>query len=101
MAKTTERTRIVFRFWDGDVIALLPDHIENNRWDVMCYQHIGQHGTADYGHIISQSRPATPEEYADLKHELEIVGYAVHPIKRASISKGIAAHIEGMRNTQN
>lgn len=73
-------TLVIFRkFRDGgDVIALFPEMKEN---DGLCnsYQHIGQHGAADYGGLVSaQDRttaPATPEEYADLLEELEAIGY--------------------------
>ena len=39
-----------------------------------CYSHVGQHSSAhpDYA---NESREATPEEYNDLKEELESIGY--------------------------
>jgi hypothetical protein len=36
--------------------------------------HIGQHGAAD-PHIVHDTRPARPHEYASLKAELERIGY--------------------------
>lgn len=75
MEKDTEITKVVFRFWyvSKDVIALFPDTWEYGFCD--SYEHIGQHGDADYNGIISHSRPATPEEYEYLKQELESYPY--------------------------
>ncbi len=39
-----------------------------------CYAHIGQH-SACHPDYAKESRPATPEEYKDLKEELESIGY--------------------------
>jgi hypothetical protein len=71
-------TRVVFRFWreSYDVIALFPD-IPETGGACMSYEHVGQHGGADYSHVVAQSRPATPEEYAPLKRELESIGYTL------------------------
>ena len=79
--------RVIFRVWKmrgseriagGGVIALFPDE----RWDkdgLHCssYQHIGQHGGATYHHVMSNTRPATPEEYKELESELETIGYSL------------------------
>jgi hypothetical protein len=77
-------TRVVFRKWkdDGQVIALMPDEPFSTPYDVTSYQHIGQHGSADYRVCVSATRPATPEEYAPLLRELEQIGYNVRPIAR-------------------
>jgi hypothetical protein len=71
-----EVTRVVFRWWreSDSVIALFPD-IEDRHGLVSSYMHVGQHGPADYMGIIANSRPATPEEYTDLKRELESAPY--------------------------
>ena len=65
--------KVIFRKWPkkdgGDVIAIMPELVEgNNRYT--SYQHIGQHGACDRS-IMWRTKPATPEEYADLKRELE------------------------------
>jgi hypothetical protein len=39
-----------------------------------CYSHIGQHSACSTEYA-NESREATPEEYADLKAELESIGY--------------------------
>jgi hypothetical protein len=79
----TDQTRVVFRVWPdhngGDVIALFPDVPYDNHTPgrVESYQHIGQHGAADYNHVIAATRPATPDEYAPLLAELQQIGYNV------------------------
>ena len=72
-----EKTLTIFRkYKDSDIIALFPNEKHN---DMLCmsYMHIGQHGGADYHGTISITRPATPEEYHDLKVELESIGYTL------------------------
>lgn len=39
-----------------------------------CYSHIGQHALAHVDYI-KECKPATPEQYADLKRELVSIGY--------------------------
>lgn len=83
---TTEATPVVFRFlnagkgkyWQRDLIALFPGETwtDRNRGKLCSsYIHIGQHCGADYAGIIKSSRPATPDEYASLKRELESSPY--------------------------
>jgi hypothetical protein len=76
------KTMVVFRWWkpswhdSGDIIALFPCDVDPNRpYHCMSYGHIGQHGMADYQHIIGVTRAATPEEYRDLAEELKGIGY--------------------------
>ena len=72
-------TRVVFRVFTGrnggDLIALFPDLKGWGRGECDSYQHIGQHGAADYNSVILGSRPATEAEYAPLKAELEAAPY--------------------------
>lgn len=64
-------TPVVFRVYpEGDVIALFPYVYEGN-YNISCYQHVGQHGAVSYEAVISSTKPAAPEQYADLKAELE------------------------------
>lgn len=70
---------VIFRTWrDGDVIALFPD-IDADCTGLHCgsYMHIGQHGAADYRLVVQRTRPAVPVEYAELKAELEQIGYVL------------------------
>lgn len=72
MQPQTEITQVIFRkYKEGDVIALFPYIIETHEGSVSCYQHVGQHGSADYDGVIKSTVPATEEEYSDLKEELE------------------------------
>lgn len=59
---------------NGDVFALFPT-LEGSPGCCMSYQHVGQHGSADYAHCIQTSRPATSMEYGDLLIELIDYGY--------------------------
>jgi hypothetical protein len=73
-----EITKVVFRKWPkregGDVIALFPENIAVGYY-CDSYQHVGQHGAADYSGVVSMTKPAKPEEYAALKRELESAPY--------------------------
>jgi len=70
-------TIVIFRHWQGSVIALFPELPSEVRsyYPCMSYQHIGQHGSADPLGILMSSRPAAEEEYTPLKKELEGFGY--------------------------
>lgn len=76
--------RVIFRKFldhrEGDlgdgIIALFPDIPEDRPGMVLSYMHIGQHGAASMRLIGGEprtTRPARPEEYADLKAELEAI----------------------------
>lgn len=81
VTQDTETTAVVFRRWRGEphtVIALFPDIQNGDPQDtnnVLSYEHIGQHGGADYSGVIRRTVRATPREYRDLKAELEGLGY--------------------------
>lgn len=84
-----------FRKSYGDyVIAMFPscnhESGDANRYCVMSYVHIGQHGECDPQHVINVSRAATPEEYADLKSELESMGYVLTVQKRLQLRYHLA-----------
>ena len=61
-----------------DILALFPE-VSGSCIDESiceCYQHVGQHGQANYYYCVHElTTPATPEEYEDLKKELESIGY--------------------------
>ncbi len=73
----TAVTTMIFRKFrgDDDVIALF--HLIPAMDRCMSYQHIGQHGDADYSQVMAVTRPATVAEYAPLLTELETIGYRV------------------------
>ena len=71
------KTKVVFRKYpDGEIIALFPGEKWNDTSEmVTSYQHIGQHGGADYKWVIYKTVKANPSEYYDLAKELEGLGY--------------------------
>ena len=81
MNREIETVRVVFRVWKADprsVVALFPDIPFDHRGQfVTCYEHIGQHGSAEYAYVISATRPAKPSEYRALLSELKSIGYDV------------------------
>lgn len=74
-------TGVIFRtFTDktGGTIALFTASYRDgtcNHGFCMSYMHVGQHSEVLPSAVIAQSRPATPEEYAPLKTELQNIGY--------------------------
>jgi hypothetical protein len=68
-------TRVVYRIWNnGEVCALFPD-IDELRGCCLSYVRVGQHGAADYSHVVGMTKPATPEQYQPLHNELTSIGY--------------------------
>ena len=81
----SKKTKVIFRtFKDGEVIAIFPEENGTNApWTCSSYMHIGQHSSCNPCALIKDTRLSTPEEYNDLKNELEkIVGYNLEVIKR-------------------
>ena len=74
-------TAVLFRVerageFKGTVTAVFPDevtHVASTEL-MTCYGHIGQHGSCSRDWLRT-TRPATPEEYASLKSELEAAPY--------------------------
>lgn len=67
------KTKVIFRKFrnNGEIIALFPE--EPGTLDIdtcSSYMHNGQHASASV-RLIDITDPAKPEEYADLKRELE------------------------------
>jgi hypothetical protein len=90
MEQDVEETLVVFRKYKKkhlsdlykdtgrpEILALFPEIIEvPSKYLCSCYERLGQHGSADYhGCVHELTDPATPEEYAGLKEELESIGY--------------------------
>lgn len=84
MEKDNFRTPVVFRkFKEGDIIALFTEDKYNEHSGlIMSYQHIGQHGSADYSCVIMKTLPAKEQEYFDLYQELTSLGYDLRIIKK-------------------
>lgn len=76
-------TKVIFRMFQGQVIALFPEEPgTENKYTCGSYAHIGQHGSATPMIVIDGSQRATAEQYANLKRELELLGYRLQVIKR-------------------
>jgi len=81
----TTREPVVFRTWrrGGGVLALFPAWpTDLDGRHCAAYEHIGQHGGADYAHCIRQSRPARAAEYRELARELRAKGLRLIVCKR-------------------
>tara|TARA_R110000824_G_scaffold25410_1_gene88539 strand:- start:182 stop:490 length:309 start_codon:yes stop_codon:yes gene_type:complete len=80
------KTKVIFRKWvnSGEIIALFPEEpADYDGYNCMSYMHIGQHGSASPLLIDTHTTLATPEEYADLRRELEVaIGYNLDIKKR-------------------
>ena len=82
--KDTEQTPVIFRMYRTNpktCLALFP-YEDGGPGCCMSYEHIGQHGEANYLSVMGITVPATPAEYADLKAELETIGYNLKVINR-------------------
>lgn len=82
-----ETTLVVFRRWrdTGTVIALFPEIPSDiNGYFCEAYEHVGQHGGADFHGVVQATKPATDEEAAPLAQELARIGYRLKPVRRAS-----------------
>lgn len=89
-------TEVIFRKWEGEIIALFPYEIYNAALygynTINSYMHIGQHSSADYNHIMEDSKPAKVNEYLGLKKELENIGYNLQVIEKRQINKALASY---------
>jgi hypothetical protein len=75
-------TAVLFRVSDGEVTAVFPEEpADVAGFGMSCYAHVGQHSACSLEWYHS-TRPATPAEYADLKRELERIGYVLQVYKR-------------------
>lgn len=86
----TNVTEILFRKEkDGGIVAIMPYEI--SMWNskttyVLSYAHIGQHSDCVLEYI-PDTEPAKAHEYADLKKELEQIGYNVKVIRKVNQRK--------------
>ena len=95
MEKDVEKTIVVFRKWkdNEEVVAIFPElpGSYNKIWECNSYMHIGQHGSCDSFGIIKDTILAEEIDYADLKQELESLGYVL------DIRKKITQKMAGKR----
>ena len=78
----TTATKVVFRMFKGEVIALFP-HISEGKYLCSSYMHMGQHGPADYNHVVKSGKPANANQFKNLYWELVSIGYNLLVIKKA------------------
>ena len=81
-------TKVIFRVWkdNQEVIALFPEvPADINGFLCSSYQHVGQHGAADYDLVISRTTPAKPDQYRELQKELETLGYCLEVGKKITL----------------
>ena len=95
-------TPVIFRqYSDGEIIALFPATPGGQFGECQSYLHVGQHGAADYGHAVRTTRPARPEDHADLQAELVDIGYGdlkIYEREQPWMHRGrIDAHVDIMR----
>ncbi len=82
-----DTTAVIFRKYpDGEVIALFPEEpAEVFGYSIGAYVHFGQHGAADYDYVVARTRladPLTDRDAAELRDELERIGYRLAVYRR-------------------
>jgi hypothetical protein len=97
--KQPYKTDVIFRKdttkeFKNTIFALFPHCVNDTTGNVLSYQHVGQHSSADYQHCISKSKLATETEYTDLKKELETIGYDLNIIKKQNHKKYLKNYYE-------
>ena len=95
----TEKTDVMFRKEkDGTIIAIFPHNVWDFAGNVACYAHLGQHGGASYNWYIEKTKLAKPEEYQDLKNELEQnYGYNFHILKKRNYQKYLKEYLKELK----
>jgi len=82
-----QETLVIFRRWrdTGSIIALFPE-LPSDYQGYFCdaYEHVGQHGGADFHGVVQATKPVAVDDAKDLIEELTRIGYRLKPIKRAS-----------------
>ena len=95
------KTVVIFRkFDDGDIIAMFPEDPGTlDPCTCSSYQQTGQHGAASIT-LAQCTKPASPAEYADLKQELESLGYNLE-IKLRFTAMMTANRIDNLKTLTN
>ena len=75
---------VMFRQDNDGVTAVFPYEIADWEGNCTCYAHLGQHSSCCWEWVM-ETKPAT--EYAELKCELESIGYIVNVIHRRNYDK--------------
>lgn len=93
------KTDIIFRVdttkdFKGTIFAIMPHLVADYTGRITTYQHVGQHSSGNYQTCLQTSRPANELESADLKAELESIGYNINIVKRQNRSKYLKGYKE-------
>ena len=79
------KTSIKFVIFKGEVLAVFMRKDSQRRfcfrgliWLRACYAHVGQHSECYDG--MKDRKRATPNEYRDLKSEMETLGYIIETL---------------------
>ena len=75
----------------NEVIAFMPYDYQTWQGEFTCYAHLGQHSLTN-DEYYRACKLATPDEYKDLKAELESIGYNVEVIKKVNGRKSSIAY---------
>lgn len=91
MENNEEPTKAMFLVNDknNDLFAYFPEEIHNGEYRTG-YSHIGQH-SAVHPKYAEESREATPEEYQNLKNELEGAGYNLDILNTTNETTGASS----------
>ena len=70
-----DKVKVIFRKvksgdFKGDIIAFFPE-LPATFGNMVCYEHIGQHGEACIDYYYNDTVKATSEQYAELYRELQ------------------------------
>jgi hypothetical protein len=80
------KTKVIFRLFEGDIIALFPEEVGTLDSDTcMSYMHIGQHSSAHFDYVLFNSqnpyKKKKAKEVKQLKEELKNIGYELKEIR--------------------
>jgi len=80
------KTKVIFRLFEDDIIALFPEEVGTNDPDTcMSYMRIGQHSSAHFNYVLFNSqnpyKKKKAKEVKQLKEELKNIGYELKEIR--------------------
>ena len=86
MAQDNYFTKVLFvKSEDDEITSVFPYEVGTNNPDtMMCYAHIGQHGTCSEEWVkesLKENEIVSKEEYSDLFKELYSIGYRLNVLK--------------------
>jgi hypothetical protein len=95
----SEKTKVLFvKDEYNDVVAVFPYDLGTNNSETMsCYAHIGQHSSCHSDWVVSSHKNVAPNEYSDLKEELESIGYELEILTRFPNQKSYQYRINCIR----